>query len=133
MVVNDGLGKVEDAADLVEYCNGAETTEYGRQRAENGHKEPYEIEYWGIGNEMFGDWQLGHVPVSEYVQQHNLFAETMKEKDSSLRLIAVGNNASEWNDAMFENCAENMDYTAEHFYGERDEAGRIQAYFQYYQ
>lgn len=122
MMVNDGLGKVEDAADLVEYCNGAETTEYGRQRAENGHKEPYEIEYWGIGNEMFGDWQLGHVPVSEYVQRHNLFAETMKEKDSSLRLIAVGNNASEWNDAMFENCAENMDYTAEHFYGERDEA-----------
>ncbi len=122
MMVNDGLGSVEDAADLVEYCNGGSTTKYGKIRAQNGHAEPYAIRYWGVGNEMFGDWQLGHVPAGEYVHRHNDFSRAMKAKDSSVRLLAVGNNASDWNDFMFANCSDNMEYTAEHFYGTREEA-----------
>jgi alpha-L-arabinofuranosidase len=39
-------------ADQVEYFNDAATTPMGRKRADNGHPEPYRVEYWQIGNEL---------------------------------------------------------------------------------
>lgn len=121
MMVNTGLGTVAQAAAQVEYCNGAANTEYGALRAKNGHKEPYKISYWGVGNEMFGDWQLGHTSAFEYTIRHNLFTAAMRAKDSSIKIIASGNNASSWSDSMFAGCVGNFDYIAEHMYGKRDE------------
>lgn len=47
---------VQDILDLIEYCNGdAETTYWGSVRAENGHYEPFGLEYVGIGNENWGE------------------------------------------------------------------------------
>lgn len=47
---------VQDILDLIEYCNGdAETTYWGARRAENGHYEPFCLEYVGIGNENWGE------------------------------------------------------------------------------
>lgn len=47
---------VQDILDLIEYCNGdAETTYWGALRAENGHYEPFGLEYVGIGNENWGE------------------------------------------------------------------------------
>ncbi|NOZ04132.1 MAG: hypothetical protein GXO92_05940, partial [FCB group bacterium] len=46
---------VQEALDWVEYCNGDATTEFGSLRAKNGHPEPYNVEYWGLGNEP---WEM---------------------------------------------------------------------------
>ncbi len=121
MMVNDGLGTKEEAAAQVEYCNGAIDTRYGRMRADNGHAEPYNIRYWGVGNEMFGNWQLGNVPIAQYVTRHNEFTDAMRAIDSSIRIVAVGNNASSWDDSMFASCGGKMDFIAEHMYPLRDE------------
>ncbi len=120
MMVNDGLGTKEEAAAQVEYCNGSVNTRYGRMRADNGHAEPYKIRYWGIGNEMFGNWQLGNVPISQYTVRHNEFADAMRAIDGSILITAVGNNASSWSDEMFENCGDRMDTIAEHMYALQD-------------
>ena len=69
IAVNTGLGGDESAAEEVEYVNGAATTPMGKRRAENGHAEPYGVKWWGIGNEMYGDWQLGHMPLAEVRQE----------------------------------------------------------------
>ena len=61
--VNSGFGDAWSAAQLVEYANGAATTPMGRQRAANGHPAPYNIKWWGIGNEMYGTWQFGVMPL----------------------------------------------------------------------
>lgn len=45
---------VEDVLDLVEYCNGDVTTEWGAKRAQNGHPEPFGLKYIGLGNENWG-------------------------------------------------------------------------------
>ncbi|MCX8063741.1 MAG: alpha-L-arabinofuranosidase [Candidatus Hydrogenedentes bacterium] len=116
MVVNTGLGDVQLATDMVEYANGSIDTPMGKLRAQNGHPEPYNVIYWGIGNEMYGDWQLGHVPVDDYVKRHNEFAKAMKEVDSRIKLIGVGENFGIWSMRMLENCADYMDYISEHFY-----------------
>ncbi|MDE6422426.1 MAG: alpha-L-arabinofuranosidase, partial [Muribaculaceae bacterium] len=42
---------IQDVLDLIEYANGASTSEWGRKRAEAGHPEPFNLKYIGIGNE----------------------------------------------------------------------------------
>ncbi len=42
---------VQEILDLIEWANGDATTEWGRKRIEQGHKEPFGLKYLGIGNE----------------------------------------------------------------------------------
>jgi alpha-N-arabinofuranosidase len=115
IAVNSGLGDARNAADEVEYANGAADSPMGKLRAQNGHPEPYGVKFWSIGNEMYGDWQLGHMPLDEYVKKHNEFAEAMRAVAPTIKLIGVG-AAGEWSRTMLARCAEHMDLLSEHFY-----------------
>lgn len=115
VVVNTGLGSPELAAALVEYCNGGADTKWGRRRAENGHPEPYNVEYWGVGNEMYGGWQLGNVPLDNYTIRHNEYSKAMLDVDSDIKLVGVG-ASGRWSELMLRNCSEYMDLLSEHFY-----------------
>lgn len=121
VAVNTGLGTVEDAADLVEYLNGTVDTEYGAYRASNGTADPYTVTYFAVGNEMQGDWQLGYIPLAQYTQRHNEFAQAMKAVDPAIILTGCGDNVSNWSSVMLENCGENIDLIEEHLYATRDE------------
>lgn len=46
---------VQDILDLIEYANGDTSTYWGAIRAQNGHPEPFNLEYVGIGNENWGE------------------------------------------------------------------------------
>ena len=59
--VNMGTGSIQDAANLVEYCNAPAGTKYADMRVANGHAEPHGVQYWCLGNEMDGFWQIGHL------------------------------------------------------------------------
>lgn len=119
IAVNSGQGNETMAADQVEYVNGSADTPMGRLRARNGHTEPFNCRFWSIGNEMYGDWQLGHMPLPDYIRKHNRFAEAMKARDPNIKLIAVG-AVGDWSRGMLEACTDHMDYISEHFYvGER--------------
>ena len=115
IVVNAGLGNSNDAADEVEYCNTVDT-EYGNKRVE---KEPYNVKTWSIGNEMNGSWQLGHIPINEYIARHNEFYTKMKAVDDSIEIIGVGDNHTTWSRDMLANTK--MNYISEHYYAERYE------------
>lgn len=88
--VNTGFGEPRSGAELVEYVNGAATSEWGAKRAANGHAEPYKVHYWNIGNEMYGHWQLGHMSLEHYTIKHNLFADAMRKVDSSIYIVVPG-------------------------------------------
>ncbi len=45
----------QSAGELVEYCNGAAGTTWGKVRVQNGHPEPYVVKNWQIGNEVASD------------------------------------------------------------------------------
>lgn len=115
IAVNTGLGTTKMAAEEVEYANGDISTKMGKWRAQNGHPEPYNVKLWAVGNEMFGDWQLGNIPIEDYVHKHNEVAEAMKKADPYIELIGVG-FPGRWNDMMYEHCLDNMDYISEHIY-----------------
>ena len=92
LVVNDGSGTPEEAARWVAYCNDPADTEQGARRAKNGHPHPYNVKYWGIGNEVWGPWQIGTTSAAEYSRRARRFITAMKAADPEIILIAVGNN-----------------------------------------
>jgi alpha-N-arabinofuranosidase len=119
ITVNSGQGDETLAADEVEYVNGAADTPMGKWRAQNGHPEPWDVKWWSIGNEMYGDWQLGHMPLKDYVQKHNRIAGVMRAKDPKIKLVGVG-AVGAWTEGMLAGSADAMDLISEHFYvGER--------------
>jgi alpha-N-arabinofuranosidase len=118
IAVNTGLGSVEDAADEVEYATGSTRTRWGAERARNGHVKPYAVAWWGVGNEMYGSWQLGHVPVERYAIRHNAFVAAMKARTPAIKIIAVG-APGRWNDVLLPHCAAHMDLLSAHHYTER--------------
>ncbi len=115
IAVNSGLGGAEAAANEVEYVNGPPDSAMGRRRTGNGRREPWKVRFWGIGNEMYGGWQLGHMPLEKYVKKHNRFAEAMRKVDPSIQLVAVG-AAGKWSETMMRECSDHMDLISEHFY-----------------
>jgi alpha-N-arabinofuranosidase len=115
IAVNTGLGGVEAAAEEVEYVNGAAQTPMGRLRAQNGHPAPYGVKWWGIGNEMYGEWQLGHMPLADYIRKHNRVVEAMRAVDPAIRPVAVG-SVGDWSREMLSNATGHMALLSEHLY-----------------
>ena len=123
--VNAGFGDAHSAADLVEYVNGSIDTPMGKLRAANGHPEPYDVKWWGIGNEMWGDFQFGYMALKQYVFKHNLFGEAMRKVDPTINLIATGRAAettdqimsdSDFTGGLLTNCLPYIDVMSEHYY-----------------
>ena len=118
--VNFGSGTPEEAADWVEYCNGAPDTPFGRLRAENGHPEPYGIRYWDIGNEIFGDWEIGHSSAEDYADRYLEFYHAMKAKDESIVFMVCGGDgddrSQEWNETLRRKIGASMDALCLHMY-----------------
>jgi alpha-N-arabinofuranosidase len=115
ITVNSGLGDVAMAVEELEYANGAPDSNMGKLRAANGHSEPWGVKFWSIGNEMYGDWQLGHMPLADYVKKHIQFAKAMKAMDPSIKVVAVG-AVGPWSETMLAEAANDMDFMSEHFY-----------------
>jgi alpha-N-arabinofuranosidase len=113
--VNTGLGTVEEVAEEVEYCNGSASTGMGKLRAKNGHPSPYDIKWWAVGNEMYGNWQLGHMPLAEYIKKHNRIAEAMWKVDPNIKLVGVG-AVGDWTKTMLTVCSSYMNLLSEHIY-----------------
>ncbi len=133
IAANTGFGDAYSAAQWVEYCNRGADTVGGGWRVKNGHKDPYHVKFWCVGNEMFGPWQLGFMQMQHYTIKHNMVAEYMWKVDPTLQLTAVGdletiNRANDPAQAksgktcsqiMLEECADHMSILSEHCYNGR--------------
>ena len=95
ITVNAGFGDAHSAAEEVEYMNGATSTPMGAMRARNGHPEPYHVKLWDVGNEPYGQWQLGRTDLKYYLLKHNEFARAMRAADPSITLLASGSMPEE--------------------------------------
>jgi len=115
IAVNTGLAGVEEAAAEVEYVNGSPETALGKLRTENGHAKPFNVKWWAVGNEMYGDWQLGHMPLADYVKKHNRIVEAMRAVDPKIEPIGVG-AVGDWSRQMLTTCADHMSLISEHLY-----------------
>jgi len=115
VAVNTGLADDKAAAEEVEYLNGSAATKLGKLRGENGHPASFGVKWFAVGNEMYGDWQLGHIPLSEYVKKHNRVVAAMRQVDPSIAPIGVG-AVGQWSEQMLTQCADAMTLISEHVY-----------------
>ncbi len=119
--LNNNCRSVEEAVRWVEYTNYAGDTHYSRLRGRNGHPEPYGVKYWGVGNEVYGAWQMGQRSAAQYAADAREHALFMRKVDPALRLIGVGWNAAsgggEWTRALLSQAGNLLDYISIHLYG----------------
>ena len=145
--VNAGLGDAWSAAAWLQYVNGPGTTPMGKLRAANGHPKSYKVKWWGIGNEMYGEWQLGHMSMDHYIIKHKIFAREMRKVDPSINIIASGaspfetgstsvysakpplahapykyGSEQDWSGNLLARASNDFNYIAEHLYPISDSA-----------
>jgi alpha-L-arabinofuranosidase len=91
LAVNMGGGTVEEAADWVKYVNHPNGTSHlTDSRQKSGRTKPWNVKYWGVGNES---WDCGgHMTVEYYVNLYKQYATFMTSYNNTERLfrIAVG-------------------------------------------
>lgn len=126
IAVNMGTGTIDEARAWLEYVNVDKATYYADLRRKNGHEEPYHVKYWGLGNEVNGDWQIGHKDAGDYAKEALELAKLMKWTDPSIKLIASGfcyhsSDAVDWDKTVLEKMGSMADYIALHMYiGDHD-------------
>src|SRR5438552_10370678 len=115
--VNMGTGSMDEAQAWVEYCNGTGNTSWANLRRQHGHPGPHGVRYWGLGNEMYGGWQIGSLSAEDYVKKARTFALVMKRPDPTIELIGCGHNGwSDWDAIVLEGLAPIVDYHSIHLY-----------------
>ena len=127
--VNLGLAGIQDAVYWLEYCNYPKGTYYSDLRAKNGHKEPYHVKIWDLGNEVDGSpWELGHKTAEDYVKMGREAAKAMVSVDSSVKFVASGSSYYEstgqwveWNRKVLSGLGDKITYLSIHRYWERSD------------
>ncbi len=122
--VNMGTGTVQDAGDLVEYCNFERDTYWSDLRRKNGHDKPFAIKTWCIGNEMDGPWQICHLTADDYGKKAREAIKLMKWTDESIKTVVCGSASTsmptypEWDRIVLEHTYDLADYISIHRYFE---------------
>jgi alpha-L-arabinofuranosidase len=115
--LNMGTGTMDEARDWLEYCNGTANTYWANLRRQHGHPEPYGVKYWGLGNEMYGRWQIGALSAEDYVKKAVELAKVLKWTDPSIKLISCGlSGTSDWDAAVIAGLAPYVDFHSIHIY-----------------
>jgi alpha-N-arabinofuranosidase len=121
--VNMGLGTINDARDWVEYTNSAKHTYWADVRRKNGREQPWNVKYWGLGNEIDGPWQLGHKNAEDYAKFALEAAKAMRGIDPGIKLIASGSSNYGpgvdwvgWNRTVLQTLRNQVDYISLHTY-----------------
>lgn len=80
----------------VEYCNSpAGSTTLAEMRAQGGSAEPFNVRYWGVGNESWGCG--GNLTPQEYGAEFRRYSAWVPRYGPPLCLIASGPNGDDWN------------------------------------
>jgi alpha-L-arabinofuranosidase len=122
MALNLGTRGVQEACDLLEYCNHAGGTYWSDLRIAHGHEKPFDVRLWCLGNELDGPWQIGHKTAAEYGRLAVETARAMRMIDPGLELVACGSSHSgmstfgEWEATVLEEAYDQVDYISLHAY-----------------
>ncbi|WP_086313572.1 alpha-N-arabinofuranosidase [Enterococcus sp. 7F3_DIV0205] len=128
MAVNLGTRGIDEARNLVEYCNFEGGTYWSEQRKQHGQEKPFGIKTWCLGNEMDGPWQIGHKTADEYGRLAEEAGKAMKLVDDSIELVLCGSSSShmptfgDWELTVLDHAYDQIDYLSLHqYYGNPDD------------
>lgn len=111
-------GSLGEALSWIEYVNGSTETPYGRLRAANGREEPYQVLYWGLGNENYLS-TLGGMHEKEsaavYADKLHQWASAIRHYHPDLQLLGIGHTL-EWNRTVLAKNGQLIDFLTQHHY-----------------
>ena len=117
--MNLGSGTKEEARKWVEYVRGAPNTPEGARRAANGHREPYPETIWELGNELWGDDQMGwQTPTSNAARYLEFYPVVRKQAGPDAKLVACGPGADftpAWTGALIKQAGKDLSYLSVHY------------------
>ena len=120
--VNLGTRGLEEALDLLEYANVPGGTELSERRRTNGADKPFDIRMWCLGNEMDGNWQLGHKSAEDYGTLAASVARGMRQIDPDVELVVCGSSShvmdtfGRWEEIVLEKTYDLVDFISCHAY-----------------
>ncbi|MGA1238806.1 MAG: alpha-L-arabinofuranosidase C-terminal domain-containing protein [Limisphaerales bacterium] len=112
---NAGNGSIEEMQHWVEYCNTTQGR-YAQLRQENGHASPHNVKLWSIGNENWGQHEIGYKPIEEWAPFVRQAAIAIKEADPTTQLSAAAIPTREWTQPLLEQAGPFLDYISIHGY-----------------
>jgi len=105
MQVNIESGTPQEAAELVEFMN------------KNAN---FRIDYWELGNEVYGDWDKGYTSPEKYTQLIKEYSLAMKAVDPSIKIGADWGeryyDKVKWDETIIKGAADYIDFVSIHWY-----------------
>ena len=92
LAANVGSGEVKELADWVQYVNHDGISPMADWRKENGREKPWNVKYWGVGNEMWGCG--GHMTAEYYANVYRQYATFMADWSNSADLFRIASGAN---------------------------------------
>ncbi|WP_228850771.1 alpha-N-arabinofuranosidase [Aegicerativicinus sediminis] len=110
LAANVGSGTVQELIDWVYYVNHKEGSPMATLRKENGREEPWNVKFWGVGNEMWGCG--GHMRPEYYADEFRKYSTFMTDwgNGDGLFRIASGANESDyhWTETLMKQISHNL-------------------------
>jgi alpha-N-arabinofuranosidase len=124
---NVGSGTVQELSDWVQYTNHSLKSPMSDWRRENGREEPWNVKYWGIGNEAWGCG--GNMTAEYYANEYRKYATFMSSWSNDSKIVRVASGASAddyyWTEVLMKNVPYNlMEAVALHYYAVIDWANK---------
>ena len=120
--INLGTRGIDAARNIIEYCNHPSGSYWSDLRIKHGFREPHNIKMWCLGNEMDGEWQVGHKTAHEYGRLAHEAAKAMRLFDKNIELVACGSSSDtmstfpEWEKEVLDQTYDSIDYISMHKY-----------------
>ncbi len=115
---NVGSGTVQEFSDWIEYCNMGGQSPMAQERRKNGQDAPWNVKYWGIGNEAWGCG--GNMEPEFYANLCRQYSTYLRNYDNDHKIckIASGANIADyhWTKVVMEKAGQFIDAVSLHFY-----------------
>ncbi|MCI9079349.1 MAG: alpha-N-arabinofuranosidase [Lachnospiraceae bacterium] len=122
---NLGSGTVQEMSEWVEYMTFNGVSPMADLRAANGHKEPWTVDFFGVGNENWGCG--GNMTPEYYANEYRRYQTYVRnyDKNKSIKKVCCGANVDDyhWTEGVLKTAFDHgkkfhgfMDYLSLHYY-----------------
>ena len=115
---NVGSGTVQEMNEWVEYMTFDGVSPMAELRKQNGHEKPWDIKYFGVGNESWGCG--GHMLPEHYANEFRRYETYVRDYDVNKHIyrIACGPNAFDyhWTEVLLQKACSRINGLSLHYY-----------------
>jgi alpha-N-arabinofuranosidase len=107
---NVGSGTAQELAEWVQYVNFKGVSPMSDLRAKNGRSQPWNVKFWGVGNEAWGCG--GNMRPEYYADIYRKYATFMSDWTNSGKLMRIASGANSgdynWTETLMKNIPKSM-------------------------